>query len=311
MFITSGGDMEFRQVRYFLAVAEHLHFTVAAEKLGIAQPPLSQQILKLEREVGTKLFIRHPRRVELTEAGKVFREHARRILDEADLALAQAKKAARGETGHLSVGFAGSTVFHPLVAKGMRQFRERYAGVLIKSEESNSTMLLQKVQEGKVDCAFIRLPLDCHGLVSQPLVMEDMVAVLPHGHGLENEDVIDLAQLAADPFILFPRSIGPDLYDSIIKGCRDAGFFPKVELESPQLSSSVNMVAAGFGVTIIPSSIRQVHAEGVSYHPLRHRPLISGIALVWRPGEKSVCVQNFVQALNKVSQEATSTWLVA
>src|SRR6516225_3620304 len=137
--------MEFRQLRYFLAVAEHLHFTEAAAHLGIAQPPLSQQILKLEREIGTPLFVRHPRRVELTEAGILLRESARRIIDDAQQALVEAQNAGRGETGRLSLGFAGSTVFHPAVASTMQQFRHMYERVAISCEESNSVLLLDRV----------------------------------------------------------------------------------------------------------------------------------------------------------------------
>ncbi|HEY0209054.1 LysR family transcriptional regulator [Acerihabitans sp.] len=295
--------MEFRQLRYFLAVAEHLHFTIAAERLGIAQPPLSQQIIKLEREIGTKLFFRYPRRVELTEAGTLFRESAKRILEDADYALAQVKKAARGESGSLSIGFAGSTVFHPLVATVMRQFRQGYPGVSIKSEESNSTTLLQTVMDGKVDCALVRLPLNCRDLDTVPLVEEEMVAVLPSGHHLGRLRSIELAQLSRDPLILFPRHIGPDLYDSIISACHIAGFSPQIEMESPQISSTVNMVAAGFGVTLIPESIRQIHATGVTYQKIKHKVLRTTIALVHRPREKSATVQNLVRILRTVAQQ--------
>lgn len=296
--------MEFRQLRYFLAVAEHLHFTIAAERLGIAQPPLSQQILKLERELGTKLFMRYPRRVELTEAGAIFKERAQRVLDEANDAVEHVRKAARGESGHLSIGFAGSTVFHSSVAASLRKFRQRYPGVLVKTEESNSTALLEKVREGKVDCAMIRLPLNCGELLTESLAEEEMIAVLPTGHRLGKMRSVDLARLSGDAFILFPRSIGPDLYDSITSACRSAGFSPHVEMESPQLSSTINMVAAGFGVTLIPASIRQIHATGVTYHKIKDPNLRTTIALVFRPREKSVTVRNFVEVLRAVARKS-------
>jgi DNA-binding transcriptional LysR family regulator len=294
--------MEFRQLRYFLAVAEHLHFTVAAERLGIAQPPLSQQILKLERELGTKLFMRYPRRVELTEAGVILRERAQRVLDEANDAFEHVKKAARGESGHLSIGFAGSTVFHPSVASTLRKFRQTYPDVIVRTEESNSTALLDKVIEGRVDCAMVRLPLDCRELLTASLAEEEMIAVLPTGHRLGRLRSVELAQLSADPFVLFPRSIGPNLYDSIISACRAAGYSPRVEMESPQLSATVNMVAAGFGVTVIPASIRQIHATGVTYQKVRDKSLKTKIALIYRPREKSVTVRNFVDVLRVVAR---------
>ncbi|MYN26347.1 LysR family transcriptional regulator [Duganella levis] len=291
--------MEFRQLRYFLAVAEHLHFTVAAERLGIAQPPLSQQIIKLEREIGTQLFIRHPRRVELTEAGVIFKERARRVLDDANDALEHVKMAARGESGNLSIGFAGSTVFHPTVARLLRRFREDYPGVKIRTEESNSTALLGKLADAQVDCAMIRLPLDCGDLTVTPLVQEKMIAVLPSGHALGRRRTIDLKQLAADPFILYPRAINPELYDAIISACHVAGFSPRIEMESPQISSGVNMVAAGFGVAIIPESIGQFRSEGVTYQDLRNQGLGTAIALITRPREKSVTVQNFTEMVKQ------------
>ncbi|AZE50685.1 LysR family transcriptional regulator YnfL [Pseudomonas chlororaphis] len=294
--------MEFRQLRYFLAVAEHLHFTAAAEMLGIAQPPLSQQIIKLEKEIGTRLFIRYARRVELTEAGEIFRESARRILDDASDALEKVKRAARGEVGHIRIGFAGSVVFNPWVANTLRCFRNAYPDVLIKTEESNSALLVEKVGNSQVDCAFVRLPLNCSNLVTLPLVEEEFIAVLPSGHRLGKESAIDLAELSSDSFILFPRTIGPDLYDLIISGCRLAGFAPKVEIESPQLSSTVNMVAAGFGVTLVPACMQSIHANGNTYHRMKENDLITTIALAVRPRDKSVTIRNFVETLRHVSK---------
>lgn len=291
--------MEFRQLRYFLAVAEHLHFTDAATQLGIAQPPLSQQILKLEREIGTPLFIRHPRRVELTEAGRLFRERAQRIVEDAREAFVEVQNAGRGESGRLSLGFAGSTVFHPTVAMTMQRYRHAYERVSISCEESNSSLLLDKVAERQLDAALVRMPLNCRDLIVEPLVDEDMLVVLPSNHRLNRRRRINLADLADDSFILFPRPIGPDLYDSIISACREAGFAPSISMESPQISSAANLVAAGFGVAVVPASIRQIQVEGVSYHKLQGKPLSTGIALVHRQREKSPTVLNFVKTLRK------------
>lgn len=298
--------MEFRQLRYFLAVAEYLHFTEAAEFLGIAQPPLSQQILKLEREIGTRLFVRHPRRVELTDAGKLFRERAKRIVEEAELALVEAQNAGRGESGRLVLGFAGSIVFHPFVALLMQRYRHDYPGVVIECEESNSPALLEKVLEARVDAALIRLPLDCRELVVQPLVEERFLAVLPCGHRSGGEGALALRALSDDPLVLFPRSIGPDLYDSIVGACLAAGFTPAIGMESPQISSAVNMVAAGFGVALIPESVRQVPTGGVTYHPLHGEPLRTGIALVHRPREQSPVIQNLARATRALAREAAA-----
>jgi DNA-binding transcriptional LysR family regulator len=289
--------MEFRQLRYFLAVAEHLHFTEAASRLGIAQPPLSQQILKLEREIGTALFIRHPRRVELTEAGRLFRDSARRIVEDAQQALIDVQNAGRGETGRLALGFAGSTVFHPIVANVMQTYRKQYPRVAITCVESNSVALLEEVIERRLDAALVRMPLHCGELAVEQLIDEDMIAVLPANHRLSRRRRIALADLADDSFIFFPRPIGPDLYDSMIEACRAAGFTPNIGMDSPQISSTANLVAAGFGVALIPASIRQFQAEGVSFHELQGKPLRTGIALVMRPRERAQTVLNFVKVL--------------
>lgn len=289
--------MEFRQLRYFLAVAEHLHFTEAAERLGMAQPPLSQQIQKLEREIGTPLFDRLPRRLALTEAGERFRERALRIVAEAELALAEARNAARGDIGRLTLGFAGSTVFHPRVAGLLRDYRASHPLVAIECEESNSVVLLERVRDKHVDAALVRLPLRCEGLKLETLVDEELLAVLPAGHRCGARKTLRLAELAGEPLIVFPRRIGPDLYDAIMQACGDAGFTPTVSMESPQISSTVNMVAAGFGVALVPESIAQVKAQGVTYHRLKDAPLRSAIALVYRMREKAQTVVNLVRAV--------------
>jgi DNA-binding transcriptional LysR family regulator len=289
--------MELRQLRYFLAVAEHLHFTEAAAHLGIAQPPLSQQILKLEREIGTQLFVRFPRRVELSEAGRVFQESARRIVADAQQALAEAQNAGRGETGRLVLGFAGSIVFHPLVASVMQRYRSAFPKVVISCEESNSVDLLEKVAERRVDAALVRMPLQCADLVVTPLIDEEIVAVLPQSHRLSRRRRVNLADLADDSFIFFPRSIGPDLHDLMIGACHAAGFTPLVGTESPQISSAVNLVAAGFGVSLVPDSIRHIHAVGASVHGLLGDPLRCGIALVHRARERAPAVLNFARAI--------------
>ena len=287
---------------FFLAVAERLHFTQAAAHLGIAQSPLSQQILKLEREIGTQLFIRFPRRVELTEAGRLFRESTLRIVDDAQQALTEARKAGRGETGHVSLGFAGSTVFHPMVATVMQRYRNTYPRVMISCEESNSSVLVERVTERRVDAALVRLPLHCGDLVVEPLVEEDMLAVLPTNHRLTRRRRIDCVDLADDSFIFFSRQIGHDLHDAMVGACRSAGFTPLIGMNSPQISSTVNLVGAGFGVTLIPASIGQIHAGGVSFHELRGKPLRTSIALVHRQRERSPVVLNLVKIMRAATR---------
>jgi len=197
-------------------------------------------------------------------------------------------------------------VFHPMVATTMQKYRYAYEHIAISCEESNSSLLLDRVAERQLDAALVRMPLNCRDLIVEPLVDEDMLAVLPANHRLSRRRRVDLADLADDPFILFPRPIGPDLYDSIISACREAGFAPSIGMESPQISSAANLVAAGFGVAVVPASIRQIQVEGVSYHELQGKPLSTGIALVHRQREKSPTVLNFVRILRQ-QRAATRT----
>ncbi|MCM5704918.1 LysR family transcriptional regulator [Larsenimonas salina] len=296
--------MELRQLRYFLAVAETLNFTRAAERLGMAQPPLSQQIRKLEASLGTPLFHRDRRSVTLTEAGEQFRGDVQRVLADLEAARGQALATAAGKGGRLSVGFAGSAVFHPGVAQLMRTYRHRYPGVQIDPVESNTPTLAASINNFELDCALVRLPFDLdHGRYRyEVLVEEDMRLVLPPGHALADRDDIALSELSNDALILFPRSLGPKLYDSILLKCQAAGVTPRLAQQSPQISSSINMVAAGFGVAIVPESIASVHAPGVSYHRLTGRPLVSGIALVCRAEEARPAVANLMAACKAIRE---------
>lgn len=287
--------MELRHLRYFVAVAKERHFTRAAERLGIKQPPLSMQIRQLEEELGTPLFHRLTRGVELTEAGEALLAHAERLLQQMDQLKADVQSRARGETGFIRIGFAGATYFHPLIPAIAMAFRERYPDVTLTSEASNTPRLSAALRAGEIDVAFVRPPVsDVEHLRVDPLTEEPMLVVVPQSHPQARESSVALETLANDHLILFPRAIGPGLYDSIIAGCRQAGFSPKVGQEAPQVPSIVHLVAAGFGVSLVPQSIAQIHARGVRYRPIRGEPLIAPIGLAYRSDERSRLVRNFV-----------------
>jgi DNA-binding transcriptional LysR family regulator len=290
-----GLAMDLRLIRYFVAVAEELHFTRAAERLGIRQPPLSQQIRQLELELGTPLFHRLARGVELTEAGAVLLDEGRRILNQVELTKANVQSRARGDTGRLIVGFAGATYFQPRVPKIVQAYRELYPQVLLSPEQSNTPLLIEGLLSGAVDVAFVRPPLtDGSRIAVQPVVEEPMRIVLPSGRPRAAGPAIPLAALAQEPFILFPRAIGPGLYDSIIASCQRAGFSPILGQEAPQIPSIVYLVAAGFGVSLVPQSIEQIHAEGVRYVPIEGEAPKAPIAVAYRKDDRRATVSNFV-----------------
>ncbi len=287
--------MELRHIRYFVAVAEELHFTRAADRLGIKQPPLSLQIRQLEREIGTPLFHRLTRGVELTEAGALLLDDARRILDQVEQAKARALSRARGDTGRIHVGFAGATDFQPLLPEIIRSYRESFPGVVLSPEQSNTPHLIAGLRSGAIDVAFVRPPLsDGEGIAVQPLVEEQMKIVLPAAHPLASSPSLPLSALAHETLILFPRAIGPGLHDTIIASCRLAGFSPVLGQDAPQIPSIVYLVAAGFGVSIVPQSIEHIHAEGVAYVRINEDGPRAPIGLAYRRDERSVVVRNFV-----------------
>ncbi|CAO95056.1 LysR family transcriptional regulator [Erwinia tasmaniensis] len=290
--------MELRYLRYFVAVAETRHFTRAAEMLGISQPPLSQQIKKLEEEIGTPLLKRLTRGVELTDAGEAFYQDARQILELTGHALEKAKGIARGISGRLSIGFASSTAFHPQIFQLLHRFQERFPAITLLPREENMAALMHDLQEGLLDAAFVRLPCESSKAFNLKVIAsEKMALVLPAKHRLADTDCLSLAQLKDEPLILFPREVAPSLYEVIISACLRAGFQPERLQQSPQISSAISMVAAGFGISIVPDSLRSIRLPGVSFHQIEDAALGSDIALAWRRWDRSPAVHHLVTTL--------------
>jgi DNA-binding transcriptional LysR family regulator len=301
--------MELRHLRYFIAVAEEKHMTRAAERLGIQQPPLSMQIRALEEELEVQLFRRKPRGMELTDAGAAFLEKARVILDEVERAAATTRRTARGEEGRVVVGFTSSAPFHPFVPRVIRSFREMSPHVSLVLEESGSSELVQGLHNEEIDAAFIRSPVvDVVGLMVRPLLEEKMLVALPTGHELakpsrwSRASPLPLSALANETFILYKRPGGPGLYDTIITACRGAGFSPRVGQEAPRIISTLNLVAAGLGVSLVPESLRRLQMDGVVYRKLSDdseptAPLI----LACRRGENAAAVQRFIDLVRSTA----------
>jgi DNA-binding transcriptional LysR family regulator len=297
--------MKIRHLRYFVAVAEELHFTRAAERLGIKQPPLSQQIRQLENEIGAPLLHRLTRGLELTEGGKLLLEESRRILEHLDRAKTLVQNRARGETGRLQVGFASATYFQPLVPDIIRAYRERFPGVILTPEQNNTPALMAGLRSGGIDIAFVRSPVsDGENIGIDLLVNEPMLVVLSASHPLGRRRSIPLAALAEETFIVCPRAAGPALYDAIIMSCRRAGFSPVLGQEAPQIPSIVPMVAAGFGVSIVPESIEQIHTAGICYLRIEDEAPHAPISLAYRRNDTSTAVRNFVALAKRKSDSA-------
>lgn len=307
--------MELRHLRYFVVVAEERHITRAAERLGMQQPPLSQQMKALERELGVQLLRRRPRGVELTAAGRSFLADARAVLAQAEHAVAGARRTARGEQGQIGVGFTSSAPFHPLVPRLLRGFRETHPGVAVTLEEGGTLELETAVQEERVDAAIVRTRIDAEGIAVHPLLDEPMVAALPRGHALAKAPAggpaagapaLPLKALAGETFILYRRRSGPGLYDAVIAGCRAEGFSPTVGQEAPRIVSTLNLVAAGLGLSLVPESLARMRMDGVVYRRLAGRAVpCAPLLLIVRRGDPSPTVRQFLSLARRAARSFT------
>jgi len=301
--------MELRHLRYFIATAEEGHITRAAERLGMQQPPLSQQIRGLERELDVQLFRRKPRGVELTDAGRALLTDARAILAHIDHAFASTRRTARGEQGRIAIGFTSSAPFHPFVPRVIRAFRDAFPLVSLTLEESGTTELIGDLREERVDAAFIRTAVaDPAGLVVDRLLEETMLAALPSDHPLARSGRgdgagVNLKRLAGETFIVYRRHTGPGLYDAIIAACHAAGFSPLVGQEAPRIVATLNLVAAGLGLSIVPASLQRMQMDGVAYRRLTgavqpKEPML----LASRRGDTSAVVRQFLALVRQTAK---------
>ncbi|MEW5290344.1 LysR substrate-binding domain-containing protein [Erwinia papayae] len=290
--------MDLRHLRYFVAVAQTHNFTRAAEMLNISQPPLSQQILRLEREIGTPLLKRLTRGVELTAAGEAFYHDACQILELTAQALEKARGIARGLSGQMSLGFASSVAFHARVFTLLRDFQARYPEMELLTREENMAALMQDLQDGLLDAAFVRLPCESSKAFNLMVIAsEKMQVALPAGHALAEQPRLSLAQLAGEQLIMFPREVAPSLYELVLGACLRAGFQPHKGQQSPQISSSLSMVAAGFGFAIVPQSVCCISHPGVTFHQIDDAALSSDIALAWHRLNRSPAVMHLIAML--------------
>jgi len=258
--------MELRHLRYFVAVAEAGNMTRAAEKLGIQQPPLGQQIRDLEAELKVQLFDRAPKRIELSAAGKVFLEDARDILDRAVEAVARVRRFDRGEQGLISVGFTSSASLHPIAPQILRAFADAYPLARIDVEERETYELILGLTTRRIDAAFMRFaPQDLTDLVSTPLLEEAMVVAIPSDHALAHTPSrpVGLDKLAPEKFVLYRRPDGFGIYDWLMAALGKLGFKPRVAGEVHRMMATINIVAAGGGISLVPASMQTLHREAV------------------------------------------------
>ena len=291
--------MELRHLRYFIAVAEEGHITRAAERLGMQQPPLSFRIKAMERELDVQLFRRKARGVELTDAGRVFLDNARAMLAHFDQTFETTRRTARGDLGQICVGVTPMSSLHPFVPRTIRTFRESFPRVSLRLEEVISDELGERLRSGRIDVAFTRSPVTHpDGLVISSLLEEPMLLALPRGHPLagnsRNSDAaLSLKRLAQESFIVYGPP-GSGLIEATIKACRTAGFDPRIGQAAPRVTSMIGLVASGFGISLVPASLRHLQVEGMAYRRVRGTPQPKVILdLVSRRADPSAVIRHF------------------
>ncbi|EYF02748.1 LysR family transcriptional regulator [Chondromyces apiculatus] len=284
--------MEFRQLQLFVAVAEELHFGRAAARVGMAQPPFSQQILRLEEELGVKLLSRTSRRVALTAAGAQLLDDARGLLARRTDLIASARRASRGEIGRLRVGFAASSAFG-ILAPVVRSFRARFPEVSLHLDEYEMPGLGAALATGELDVAVVRAPFQQEGVAVEELLRERFVVALSTLHPRAHEKALPLSSLSPEPFVLFPRHTGPGMHDTIVGMCTRAGFSPRIVQEASSWSSVISLVAAGMGITLAPRSARILRPRSVVFRQVRGARGWATLAMAYRVEEPSPIAAHF------------------
>ncbi|HEJ9059558.1 TPA: LysR family transcriptional regulator [Serratia fonticola] len=275
-------NIELRHLRYFVAVAEELHFGRAAERLRISQPPLSQQIQALEDMVGARLLARNNRNVSLTQAGEMFLKEAYQVLAQVNRAAEKAARLERGELGELTIGFTSSAPFIRVVSRSLRAFRQLSPDVHIKMREVNTKQQLEPLLNGELDLGVMRNTRLPDALQHQLLLREPLLAVVPNGHPLtlKAPGTLRFSDLAQEPFVFFSREVGTALYDEILALLANAGIAPYITQEVGEAMTIIGLVAAGLGISILPMSFGRVKIDGVTYLPLAEPEAMTEVWLV-------------------------------
>jgi DNA-binding transcriptional LysR family regulator len=294
--------MELRQLRYFLATAEELHFGRAAHRLHIAQPSLTQQIQNLEAELGVRLFLRTKRRVELTEAGQLFLTEVRLVMEHLTQAVQVAQRAERGELGRLSLAYAGATMYRVLPPI-LQEFHARYPAVDLMVNEVSTEKQLSLFDQNLIHVGLLHPPIRRDDIACETIFREPMILALPENHPLVDCDKIAPEQLADQSFILFQRQQGPWLHDRITSLCQQAGFSPRVVQETCPPNAVLGLVAADIGVAFVAESLQTVPRPGIAFRSLATTPVELETAVTWRKTSISPVLQAFLNVVHDVAQQ--------
>jgi DNA-binding transcriptional LysR family regulator len=294
--------MELKNLKSFVAVAEQLSFIRAARLLHLSQSALTEQIQKLEEELGVPLLIRDRRSVKLTGAGIVFLAEARATLARAKQAVERVQKAARGEIGRLRIAFVSSAALE-IVPGIVVAFRNQFPAVSLDLTNLRTSSQVKALLSESIDVGFVRLPLSNDQLTIRVVHREPFVVVLPHGHPLANEKQIRLLQLQNEQFVAYGRRWAPGFYDAVIQMCTREGFSPEIVQETGEMYTAVALVAAGAGIAILPKSVVLAQSRNVLMKPLPSSTGLSEIAIAVRRFNNSSLIESFIQAAEKFCQQ--------
>jgi DNA-binding transcriptional LysR family regulator len=293
--------VELRHLRYFVAVAEELHFGRAAQRLHIVQPALSKQIANLEAELGVQLFHRTKRRVTITDAGRALYEEVRVILQRVERAVETAKMTASGQIGSLDLGFVGPAMWS-ILPRVLAEHHRRTPDVRFRLSELSSVAQVAGLRDGTLDAGFVRLPLHAYeDLDFEVVLREAFVVTLPERHPAAALQTVDLADLAGEPFIFVPRRVEPGFYDRCIALCQGYGFSPNIVEEGTGPTAICGMVATGLGITLSPASILQAPWPGVVFRELDRPGLELELAVAKRREEPSAALRALLSTIEEVA----------
>ncbi|UPK29092.1 LysR substrate-binding domain-containing protein [Bradyrhizobium sp. 195] len=296
--------MELRRLKYMSVLAEELHFGRAAERLGIAQPALTQQIRALERELDVELFHRTKRSVKLTVAGRVTLNEAIRTLQQAEKTALVARQAGRGELGHIEIGYVGSAIFTGVLSKAIARFRVGNPLVEFRLNEVGIVQQLDDVSSGRLDLGILRLPVKSvpTGVGIMSLHREPIILAIPRGHQLARQKSVTLSALKSEPFVAVQIQEGSGFNAQVAQICAAGGLSPQIAQRAGQFTALAGLVAGGLGVAFVPDSLRKLRIDDVVYRPLAKINQQSDLAMVYRKSERAPAVVAFLDQLRKLAR---------
>lgn len=292
--------MDLKKLRYFIAVAEELHFNRAAKKLNITQPPLSQQIQSLEEELGVKLLERTKRQVRLTSAGAIFLEESRNVVAQLERSIKITQLASQGKFGQLSIAFVDSAS-GSLMVNALKKFRERFPDVKLTLFEMTSVQQLKAIHDGKVHVGFLRCADPSIHINSRLYTNESLMAVLPQTHPLAHHSTLSLRSLADESFILSPPHMGASFHNLILDFCGQHGFQPQIVQEAVQMYTIVNLVAAGIGISIVPSSVSVFQRSDVVFRSFQEESPSIPLYAAWKTGTHETVLTHFLEVVEETA----------